>query len=537
MMTPRPYQQEAIDAVDEYICTHDDNPCVVLPTGSGKSYVMALMIARWVEDFPAFRTCVLAHRKELIEQNFQEFVRLMPLADVGIYAAGLGKRDDERAITFASIDSIYKRAGEFPPFDCLIVDEAHHIPARGEGKYRQFITDCKAINPMLKVVGLTATPYRMGCGPICHKNHILNKIVYDANVADLIRDGYLCKLRSKMGAETPDLSRVERNHGGDYKNNSLAKAVNQDELVQAAVASALGYIQRENRHCTIWFCVDIDHCKAVSSELMRYGIHAPVVTAKTSPEDRDRYTRMFAKGTVQHICNVNVLTEGFNVRQVDCVVLLRPTLSRGLYSQMVGRGLRTHPDKDDCIVLDYAHCIEEHGPIDCMEYGEVSLYTCAECGDVFSRAVRKCSNCGWEIPKIEAERMEAEDRERKMHEAKAAQRNILGSEPELLVVDAVEVHRHKKEGSPDSIRVEYRCGLSHHREWICLDHPGFAGRKAREWWRNRFGDPVPTVNEALEDMFLNYRILGVTKSITVVKRGKFWEIINYGFRKQDDDNP
>jgi DNA repair protein RadD len=227
---------------------------------------------------------------------------------------------------------------------------------------------------------------------------------------------------------------------------------------------------------------------------------------------------------------VNVLTEGFNVKQVDCVVLLRPTLSKGLFAQMVGRGLRMHPSKTDCIILDYAHCIEEHGPIDCMDHGKTALYTCKECEDVFSRAVRRCPNCGWEIPKQEIERVEAEEKERKLHEAVASQKSILGSQPEMLAVDNVDVHRHTKDGSPDSIRVEYRCGLSVYREWICLEHPGYAGQKGRQWWRQRFGEPVPRVREALSDMFLNHRIYDATKAITVVRRGKYHEIINYQFR-------
>jgi DNA repair protein RadD len=232
---------------------------------------------------------------------------------------------------------------------------------------------------------------------------------------------------------------------------------------------------------------------------------------------------------------VNVYTEGFNAKRVDCIVLLRPTLSKGLYLQMVGRGLRIHDDKVDCLVLDYAHCIDEHGPIDCIDAGAVALAECRNCGDTFSRAVRVCPNCGWVIPKEEVERAEAVEREKKMHEAEASKRAILGTTPETLDVADVSVSRHRKPNAPDSIRVQYRCGLSTFREWVCLDHGGHAERKARRWWWERFGKQeaaTVTVDTALEDMLLGPRIKDVTATITVVRRGKYTEIIGYGINQQ-----
>jgi len=181
--------------------------------------------------------------------------------------------------------------------------------------------------------------------------------------------------------------------------------------------------------------------------------------------------------------------------------------------------------------LDYAHCIETHGPIDCMDGGDVRLADCVECGDTFSRAVRSCPNCGWTIPKQEIERAEAAEREKRMHEREAAQRAILGSEPEEVRVDAVRMHRHRKPGKPDSIRVEYRCGISTVREWVCLEHGGFAEKKARQWWASRFGRDdakTITVDKALSNLFAAQLVNAVTDTITVVRRGKHPEIVGYG---------
>ena len=530
VIVPRPYQEEALEALDNHVRAKDTNPCVVIPTGGGKSVLMAWAIQSWKADYPPFRVCILAHRKELVQQNAEELASLWPGGDIGIYAAGLRKRDMDNSILYASIDSIHKRWGEFPPWDCLIIDEAHRIPARGEGKYRGFIEGSRLTNKNLRIVGFTATPFRMGAGPICHKDHILNEVCYDANVGDLIAQGYLCKLRSKVGDVQPVLDQVKRNAGGDYTVKSLAEAVDTDKVVCEAVKSAMQHIFNEKRSSIIFYCVDVHHCKQVSQELRKYGLEAPVVTAKTPMRERDRIAEGFKAGRYRAICNVNVYTEGFNAKRVDCIVLLRPTLSKGLYVQMVGRGLRVHENKQDCIVLDYAHCIDEHGPIDCIDGGEVALTDCQQCGDVFSRAIRICPNCGWEIPKQEIERMEAEDRTRRLHDIEASRRSILGSEPEILTVSAVTVHRHRKPNMPDSLRVVYRCGMSQFREWICLDHGGFAERTARRWWGKRWKDSEymsVTVDEALADLFLAGRIKAVTKTITIQRRGKHSEILDY----------
>ncbi len=528
---PRPYQAEALEELDGHLRTKETNPCVVIPTGGGKSIIIAWAIQKWKAAYPPLRVCILAHRKELVKQNAEELAGLWPGGDIGIYAAGLRRRDMDNSVIYASIDSIYKKWGDLLPFDVIIVDEAHRIPARGEGKYLEFIKGCKLASKNLRVVGFTATPYRMGSGAICHRDHILNEICYEAFIGPMIEDGYLCKLRSKIGDVQPDLDKVRKNRNGEYIEKQLAAAVDQNDVVAAAVQSAMKAIIAEDRKSIVFFCVDVEHCEHVSMELRKYGIDAPIVTAKTPAAERDRIVELFKAGHYKAICNVSVYIEGFNAKRVDCVVLLRPTQSQGMYVQMVGRGLRLHPEKEYCLVLDYANCIAEHGPIDCIDAGEVKLITCAECENAFSRAVKVCPFCGWEIPPQEVERHEAEEREKRLHEAQAAQRNILGSEPEELNVDGVSVHRHRKPGKPDSIRVQYRCcGLTTIREWICLDHGGYAEKKARAWWWQRFGKKEAesiTVDQAFEDMFLSERIRAITESITVIRQGKHHKIIGY----------
>lgn len=530
-MIPRPYQIEALEALHSHLCEKETNPCVVIPTGGGKSALIAWAIQEWKKSAPWFRCVILAHRKELIEQNAAELQVLYPEGDVGIFSAALGQRDYDASILYASIDSVFRRAGEFTPWDVIMVDEAHRIPFSGEGKYRTFINESRKYSKNLRVIGWTATPFRMAGGQICHKDHILNEVCYEAKVTDLIKDGYLCPLRSKVGVTQPELKGVKRNSGGDYILKELAKATNREKIISSAIAETVRIINTEQRNSVIFFCVDIEHCKRVSFELRKHGINAPVVTSKTKLYDRERIARNFKSGRLRAVCNVNVYTEGFNAQRVDCIVLLRPTLSAGLYSQMVGRGLRNHPTIKDCLVLDFALCIDEHGPIDLLGGEPTIMAVCQQCRESFSRAIRICPACGWGIPKREIERLEQVEKERRLHGDKASKRSILSSEPETFRVDTVYVNRHRKEGSFDSLRIQYRCGLSMFREWVCLDHSGPAGQIAQAWWRKRFGQKkrsdVVTVGEALENLFLTQQLLEWTRTISVIKKGKYWEIIGH----------
>jgi len=530
MIILRPYQNEAIEAVHNYICTKPGNPCVSTPTGSGKSVMMAALIKKWHDEYPSVRGCILAHRKELVQQNYEKLTATGIDLPVGIYSAGLGRRDSDANIVFASIDSVFKKSGDFTPFDFIFVDEAHRIPFSGEGKYRTFLSGCQRFNPKLKVVGWTATPWRMAGGALCHPDHILTEICYEAKITDLIRDGYLCQLRSKVGVSKADLSNVRKLSGGDYVTKSLAEATNLDAVVQSAVAEAVCIAKQHNRGAAVFYCVDIEHCKKVSAELAKYGINAPCLTGKTPPAARDQIIRDFRVGNINAICNVNVLTEGFDAPRIDCIVLLRPTLSAGLFSQMVGRGLRLDQNKSYCLVLDFAGCIDEHGPVDLLGGSPTVMATCANCRESFSRSIKVCPSCGWIIPPKEMDRMEIAEREKRMHGTKASQKEILSNKPETLKVDAVYVSRHKKDGSPDSVCVQFRSGVRMFRHWLCLDHSGDPGIMAKKWYCRFFPTEIHkkiTVDSVLGDLFISEKLLESIHTVTVLKRGKYYEIVGY----------
>ena len=529
-MILRPYQVEAKAALNNFFRTRKENPCIVLPTGSGKSVVMASQILDWKEETPHVRGCILAHRQELVVQNAEKlqiyFDQVGLQEKIGLFCAGLGVKDYNASITFASIDSIFRRSGDFASFDFIFADESHRIPPAGEGKYRTFIKGCKRFNPNLRVAGWTATPFRMNCGAICHKDHILNEICYEARITDLINQGYLCQLRSKVGEAEYDMSGVKRPLNSDYIKKSLDAVTNTDKIVRDAIREAVVILNREERRSILFFCLSINHCQRVSAELLRNGIYAPTVTSKTDPVTRARILSGLRDGKIRAICNVGVLTEGFDAPCIDAIVLLRPTLSAGLFAQMVGRGLRPHDNKKDCLILDFAGCIDEHGPIDLIGIGNqyTAMAVCDRCRESFSHAVRVCPACGWEIPKQEIERIEEVEKEKRMHGQKASKRAILSDEPETFTVDSVKANRHKKVGKPDSIRIQFRCGIATFSYWLCLDHEGEAGIIAAQWLKRFLAEDGHNINSIL-DLLLDQKIKEAIKTVTIRRNGKFNEII------------
>lgn len=527
-MKPRPYQAEAIALLDDYLSNADGNPCIVIPTGGGKTPCMAWKIEEWLKKWPGTRVLVLSHVKELLQQGVDKMRAIWPWAPIGIYSAGLNAKEMNQPITYASIQSIWRKACDFDPWDIIFVDEAHRIPTRGDKMYRKFLADAKLNNPIVRVVGWTATPYRLAGGPVCGPDRILNEIIYEANVKDLIDDGFLCRLTTKGTDAAVDTAGVSI-RSGEFDNAQLTA------LVEPKVAAAVSETMRlaADRKSILFFCVNVEHAHHVSAELSNHGIEAPVVHASTPSHERAAYTEAFANGRLRALCNVNVLSEGFDAPCVDCVVLLRPTASAGLFYQQVGRGLRLHESKENCLVLDFSGNTERHGPIDCLrgwstktggaskkDDAEPGGKPCPNCREIIPASARECRECGHVFPAPEIK-----------HLTKPSNASILSpSEPWEVQISDVAVDVHRKEGKPDSLRVTYYATSAldsrSYREYICLAHGGYAEEKARRWWVRRFGDPVPkTANEAIaSNMFLADELGNMTQSIKVKQVGKYTEI-------------
>ena len=418
----RDYQNAAVEAVYRHLRERDDNPVVVLPTGAGKSWVIARIAADATQTWNG-RVLVLAHRRELLEQNADKLRRLDNRLRVGLYSAGLKRKDRHEAVIVGGIQTLWKRACDFEPFDLVIVDECHLINPSDDGMYATFLADAKVVNPNLRVIGLTATPYRLKSGPICTPNGFLNCICYEIGVRELIVQGYLCPLVSKAGRAKVDTDNLHI-RDGDFVPGELEDLMDDNALVEAACAEIVEYTA--NRNAVLIFASGVRHGEHIVRVMAeKHGIECGFVTGDTPNDARDKTLARFRNPDrtrqlqidfgeeiakpLKYLCNVNVLTTGFDAPNIDCVALLRPTLSPGLFYQMVGRGLRLHPSKTNCLVLDFGGNVLRHGPVDQIRVRErdagnsqAPAKECPECHTIVAAGYTYCPQCGFAFPPPEA---------------------------------------------------------------------------------------------------------------------------------------
>jgi DNA repair protein RadD len=515
MLTLRPYQHEAKHAVYDHLRTRDDNPCVVIPTAGGKTPVMASVCQDAVTLWNG-RVIILAHVKELLEQTADKLNTICPEVRYGVYSAGLKRRDTDRPVIIAGIQSVWKKACEFDPFDLVIVDETHLIPPEGDGMYRQFLDDARTVNPNLRVIGCTATPYRLKSGSICTPEGILNHVYYEVGVRELIVQGYLCPLVTKASKVKADTSRLHV-RAGEFVPGEVEALMDDAELVRAACGEIVE--QTAARNACLIFASGVKHGEHIVRVMREeHGLECGFITGDMASADRDETLSWFQSGRLKYLINVNVLTTGFDAPHIDCVVLLRPTMSPGLYYHMVGRGFRLHPSKTNCLVLDYGGNVLRHGPVDqirvqerTLGLGEAPAKECPECHALIAAGYAVCPECGHEfLPP-----------EKQTHDAKASTAAVLSGQVTVEtfsvrdVMFGVHTKRGAGEDAPKSLRVDYKVGWHRWKsEWVCLEHDGFARQKAVAWWKKRSKEPVPaTAAEAVE--IANAGGLASTKSITV----------------------
>lgn len=529
MITLRPYQEDVKAAVYDHLRSRDDNPCAVVPTAGGKTPIMASICRDAVGQWGG-RVLILAHVKELLEQTADKLNVVCPDVNFGIYSASLKRRDTQHPVIVAGIQSVYKRACELDAFNLIIVDEAHLIPLEGDGMYRQFLADARVINPELRIIGLTATPYRLKTGSICTPDGFLNHICYEVGVRELIRDGYLCPLVSKAGRAKPDTSSLHV-RGGEFLSDEVESLMDQDSLVRSACAEIADYTATRNA-CLI-FASGVQHGRHIVEAMSEeHGVECGFVCGETPIPERDATLARFKAGELKYLCNVNVLTTGFDAPHIDCVALVRPTMSPGLYYQMVGRGFRLHPSKQNCLVLDFGGNVLRHGPVDEIKVttkergdGKPPAKECPHCRAVIAAGFATCPQCGYAFPPPE----------RQQHDAKASEAGILSGQVTTTKYSVKDVYynvhtkRDAKEGTPNTLRVDYRVGWNKFKsEWICFEHTGYARQKAVAWWLKRSPDPVPdSIERAIE--IIEGGGLATTLGITVrsVAGDPYDRIIDY----------
>ena len=526
-MILRPYQRAAIDATFQWLAAHDGNPLIMLPTGAGKSLVLSAIVHEVLTQWPTERILCVTHVKELIEQNHAACLRYWPEAPAGIYSAGLRKRDTDARVLFCGIQSVADKAAKVGWTDLVLVDEAHLIPREGMGRYRKFFADLRSMNSQLRVIGLTATPFRTDSGYLYEgDDRVFDGVSYDADLVQLIRDGYLSRTVAKQVAHEIDTTGV-RTVAGEFNAADLEAAA----LVEGAVPEAVEEIVRRGADRRAWliFCVGVQHAMAVAEELHKHGIECAQVYGGTPSADRAEIVRRFKARELRCIVNVNVLTTGFDAPHVDLVAILRPTKSPGLFVQMAGRGFRLAEGKSDCLLLDFGENFRRHGPLDAIEVvgkpaserepGEAPVKVCPSCESLVATSALECPDCGHLFPPRKPKHTQ------RPAEAEPV-RGLSAATFETFRVGHREFSAHSKPGKTPSMRVTYHpasgFGITA-SEWICVEHEGFARRKAEAWWAEHGGEmPCPS---NVADALAEAHTLRPTLELTVRTDREFHEIV------------
>ena len=354
--TLRPYQQEAVDATLKHFRKSDDSAVIVLPTGAGKSLVIA-ELARLARR----KILVVTHVKELVEQNHAKYQSYGVLG--GIFSAGLSRKESQYQVTFASVQSVAANLEQFKNEDSLIIiDECHRISADENSQYQRIIEQLRQQNKGLKVLGLTATPYRLGMGWI-YRYHYRGFVrseedkpfvhcIYELPLIYMISRGYLTKPDLIDAAVAQyDFSMLAQNRFGEYAEKDVNALLGKHQRVTRAIIEQVMELAVK-RQAVMIFAATVDHAKEITGYLPPE--HTALITGATDQRERDQLIQRFKQRQLKYLVNVSVLTTGFDAPHVDFIAILRPTQSVSLYQQIVGRGLRLDQGKQDCLVIDYA---------------------------------------------------------------------------------------------------------------------------------------------------------------------------------------
>lgn len=475
-MKLRDYQQRAIDDLYKWFSDgNKGNPCLVLPTGSGKSHIVAALCKDALQNWPETQVLMLTHVKELISQNAEKMREHWKGAPMGIYSSSLNKRQLGEPITFAGIQSIRNKSQQLGHIDLVIIDECHLVSHKNEGGYRNLLSDLSVINPRLRVIGLTATPYRLNHGLITDKPALFDDLIDPVSIEYLISKGFLSTLRSKITSSKLDTSKVHK-RGGEFIDSELQAAVDNDDKNQEVVSEVISLAG--DRKAWLFFCAGVDHAQHIKDVLISKGIIAECITGETPQKERAQIIADYKSGKIRALTNANVLTTGFDYPDIDLIAMLRPTMSASLYVQMAGRGMRPKSHTDHCLVLDFAGVVETHGPITNVKppnkkekgNGEAPVKVCDDCGELVYISAKVCPACGFEFPPSEGPPLSLRNDD------------IMGIEGSEMEVTSWNWRKHtSKSSGKEMLAVTYYGALSDVpvTEYLCVDHEGYAGEKAR----------------------------------------------------------
>lgn len=520
-MEARWYQLEAVDKVFDYFSrSPKKHPLVVCPTGAGKSFILSLVCKCLVEQ--GHRVLVLSHVEDILTQDEKSILKVLPIGLVGVYAASLKRRERKR-VTVASINSVYKKAELFTTYKYIIIDEAHTIPHKDDGMYRTFIS----LIANVTVLGLTATPFRLGSGYLIDgEKALFDDIVFDVPVEKLIQQGYLSKL---FTSETNNNMSVDglRTLGGDYVTSSMNKKFNQLEVTEKICAEIATYATAY-KHILL-FAIDIEHAESLSTLLNQNNITARAVHSKQPYKVRRDNIQAFKTGKIQALASVATLTTGFDYPEIDLIALVRPTKSPVLHVQMIGRGLRVAAGKAHCRVLDFAGNILRLGPINAVHVftkgdsngrGEAPVKVCVGCSTHLHTGAKVCYICGYIFPPPQTKLKQFASG---LEIVLLAKENQNGWHAVISVFYAA----FKSQQGIDSMRVTYTLGTGKIiHEYVNPFGNTRSNYNWRHWWEYRTEVPVPS---SVRGLVNRSKELKVPATIEVDFSGKHPRITNASF--------
>lgn len=575
-LIPRDYQLAVDAAIWRWFATHpnpDEHPIVGMPTGTGKAFQIAYFMYNALRSYANQKFLVATHVKELVDQNYEEFINLWPQAPAGVYSAGLKRKDTQQKIIFCGIASIVKQIQAFGRVDMLIVDECHLISNRETSMYMKVIAALRVLNPHLRVLGFTATPWREGQGHLTEGDGIFTDMAIDLTDMEsfnrFIREGYLLPPVSKPTKTILDVDGV-RLVAGDFNEKDLQIAVNKDKITYAALTETLEYAQ--GRRSWIVFASGLEHCDKIREMLTYLGVSCRVVHSKMTNAERDENIRAWKDYEYTAVINMGILTTGVNHPGLDLIVMLRPTMSSKLWVQMLGRGTRplfikegfdlstiygrlasiAASPKQDCLVMDFAGNIKRCGPINDplipkkkgASKGEAPIKICESCGMYNHISARFCGGepfktvmgCGTEFVFQVKITKQASTQEVYKNEAPVIK---------VYKVEQVTCAVNKgRNGKPDSIRVTYYHSFSEKVMHFLLIHHGPAKREqAQKWWAKRTNLPMPLTCEAVVEMIPSFpvpthvRVWANAHPFPQVKDECFMDEFETTISPQDDDIP
>lgn len=540
-MKLRDYQQETIQSIFSYYEEgNNGNVIAALPTGTGKSFILAGFIYEALQRWPNQRFILLSHVKKILEQDYKAIITIWPTAPIGIYSAGLNQRDTAFPIIIGGVASVVNNVSSFGHRDICIVDECHLISPSEDTMYQTIIKRLLEINPSMKVIGTSATPYRLSQGLLTEKS-VFHDFCIDLTGMNcfnrFIAEGYLSPLIPKHTSSEIDVSNIKLING-DFAKHQLDTAT--EKVIFEALKEAIQHGQ--DRNCWLVFCSGIKPSEHAASILQAFGISAAAIHSKLSDDECEKRFAAFQSGELRAIVGCNKFTTGFDFPPIDFCIMLRPTTSPGLWVQMLGRLTRPYDCnnkeqyipgfeyiKQNALVLDFARNCQRLGPINDpiiptgikgTKTGEIPVKICDNCGMYNSLAARYCG--GKPYPTAEGCGTEFVFRV-KITAVSGSEALIKTGEPtiETVNVDRVIYHRHVKVGSSPTIKVSYYSGITRYVEFVCLEHKGFARTRAVNWWRARHAsEPPTTTDEAL----LYISQLRVPKKIRVRTDLKYAEV-------------